>query len=135
MPGFYQAGNHGDDSIDLPGCPRVNGRREDIQIIQVTLVFLDILFRQQEWIHALLVGTGNNLVIHIGEIHDKRDCIAAIFQVPADDVKYQRRHGMTNMRLVVDCWSADIHADFPRFNGFKFFFLPGERIINFQSHC
>jgi hypothetical protein len=38
------------------------------------------------------------------------------------------------MRIVVNCGTADIHADMRRVEWFKFFFLSGERVVNLQSH-
>ena len=39
------------------------------------------------------------------------DLVAAIFEVAADDVEDQRRHGMTDMRIIVNRHAAHVHFD------------------------
>jgi hypothetical protein len=56
--------------------------------------------------------------------------IPAIFEVSADDVKYQRRHGMSHMSIVVDGDTADIHFDITGLKRLEIFFFAGEGIVD-----
>jgi hypothetical protein len=55
--------------------------------------------------------------------------VAAKFQIPPNDVKDQRRHGMTNVRVVVNCDATHVHLDKTWLKGFEVFFFASEGVV------
>jgi hypothetical protein len=53
----------------------------------------------------------------------------SIFQVTADDIENQRRHGVPDVRVAINRDTADIHLDETRFKGLEVFFLAGECVV------
>ena len=135
---FDQTLDHGLDSVHRLRGARVDGGGQDVQVFQVLSVIVNVSLREFERIFLELVGAVDDLVVHVGVVHHVFDFVAAIFQITADDVKHQSRHGMTDMRVVVDCHAADIHPDGIRLDGLEIFFLASESIIDtkhdFFSH-
>ena len=80
------------------------------------------------------LGTLNNFIINVGKIQDMFHLVVPIFEVPADHVKGEGAHGMTNMATGVHSHTADIHRDLSWLLGNKHFFLAAQGVINFQYH-
>ncbi len=78
-----------------------------------------------------MFGAVDDLIVHVGVVHHVFDSVAAILQIAADDVEDQRRHGVTDMRIVVNRHPAYVHFHEVRFERLKFFCLAGERVIDF----
>jgi len=57
------------------------------------------------------------------------DVITAMFEIAADDIEHDGRHGMSNMRVVVNRHAAHVNFDKVRFEGLEVFFLTGEGVV------
>jgi hypothetical protein len=55
-----------------------------------------------------------------------------MLQIAEHDVEGDGRPCMTQMRVAIDCWTADVHADIRGMKGFEALFLTGERIVDNQ---
>jgi hypothetical protein len=58
------------------------------------------------------------------------DLIAAFAEIPLDDIPGHERTGIADMRIIIRCDPADIHADLARLQGFKFFLLLRKCVID-----
>jgi len=86
---------------------------------------MNIHLAQFEWVHALFLGAQDDLVIYVGEIHHVAYFISSIFEITANDVEDQRRHGMPDMRLGIHGGAADVHFHLAGFEGLEFLNLAG----------
>ena len=114
------------------GGARGAGRRQDVQVAQIADIVVDVALRELERIFLELIGAGDDLVVHVGVVHDVPHFVAPILQIAADDVEDQRRHGVTHMRPVVDRHAADVHPDDVRLEGGELFLLAGESVVDAQ---
>ncbi len=115
-------------AIVLRGA-RVDRGRHDVQVGQVLAVVVDVTFGQRERIHSQLVGAVDDLVIHIGKVHDMVDLVAAEFKVAPDDVEDQRRHGVPDMGVVINGHTADVHFYNARLERLEVFLFTGEGVV------
>ncbi len=118
-----------DDQVNRVAHARVGGGRQDVQVGQVLVVIVDVAFGQFERVFAQFVGARDDLVVHVGVVHHVFDFVAAILKVAADDIEDQRRHGVPDMRVVIDRDAADVHLDQARFEGLEFFFFAGDCVV------
>ena len=56
--------------------------------------------------------------------------VAEMRQVSEHYVECDSRSGMTEMRVAIDCWTANIHANVRGMKWLKSFFLTSEGIVN-----
>ena len=124
-----------DDERDRRANARGGGRRLDIQVCQILSVIVDVTFCQFKRVLAQLVGAVDDLVVHVGVVHHVLDLVAAILEIATDDVEHQRRHGVPDVRVVVDRDAADVHLDHAWFEGLEIFFLASECVVNTDHIC
>ncbi len=123
-----------DDLVNFLRGARIVGRRFDVQVLHILLEVLDVAFRELERIDAHFIRAADDFVIHVGEVHSVSDFIAAVFEVPADNVKHHSGHRVTDMSFIVDSRAADIHLDLSRFKRLQRFLLASQRIIQLNTH-
>ena len=129
---FDQTLDHGLDLVHRLGGARVGCRRQDIQVGEMPPEVLNVAFGQLEGVRAHQVGSVDDLIVHVGVVHNVPDLVAAILEVAADNVEDQGRHGMPDVRVAIDRRAADIHFHYAGFEGLEFFFLAGEGVIDAQ---
>ena len=56
--------------------------------------------------------------------------ISQMFQIPKQDIKRNRRTRMSEMRISIDRWSANIHTDKRFVQRNKLFLSTGQRVVN-----
>ena len=78
--------------------------------------------RQLRHGHAALVRLGNQLVIHVGDVHYQRNLIAGIGQIALDGVEDHRADHVADVAGFVDRRPAKIDADFARPDRLEGFF-------------
>ncbi len=123
-----------DNLADFLRGARVEGGGFDVQVLHVLLEVIDVAFRELEGIDAHFIGAADDLVIHVGEVHGVLNIIAAVFEVPADNVEHHSGHRVADMSFVVDSRAADIHLDLSRFKRLQRFLLASQRIIQLNTH-
>src|SRR5215217_1167217 len=60
---------------------------------------------------TFLVGLVDNLILYVRDVLDEGDLVTPAPQIPCDHVPEQRRAGVANVNVVVDCRPADVEAD------------------------
>jgi hypothetical protein len=132
--GLDQIGDHANDLGDGLRNPRKHGRPPHVEAIQLLFVILGIAVGQRRGVFTQLGGPRDDLIVHIGEVHDVANFVPAIFQIATDEVEYDRRHRMAHVRVGVHRGTADIHPHLARFKGFEGFLLATQGIENDQGH-
>ena len=90
---------------------------------QVVEVILCHLFRQSVNRDPFLVGTVDQFVVHIGDIHHPGHLITGIRQVAFDGIENHGAHHVANMCGLIDGGAAQIHADLAGCNSLEIFLL------------
>ena len=78
---------------------------------------------------AIVVGAVENLVVDVGNVAHVGDIPAPGSQVAGDHVKRHQYPGVTDMAVVVNGDTADVHANLARLDGFEDFFLPSQGVV------
>ncbi|MPM50068.1 hypothetical protein SDC9_96802 [bioreactor metagenome] len=89
-PFIDQALDHGEYLVHLARGAWVDRGRQNVEVFEMLLKFMDVHFAQGERIHVLFFGLDNDLVVHVCEVHHMAYIIAAIGEVTANDIKDQR---------------------------------------------
>ena len=97
-----------DDVGDVGRHKRLHVRRQHAEAGHVAVVLLGEAGRQIERRLADLVGTRDDLVVHVGDVADEVDLVAEPGQAAPDDVEADGRVGMADMRRVVRRRPAEI---------------------------
>ena len=120
--------------LHMLGNARVNMRAAYVQLIHYFKISVDITPADVAPLHAFLVGRVDDFIVNIGKILHMQNVIAFMLQKTADNVPGYKGARIADMGMVVRRNTANIHIGFARMQRHKFFFLFGERIINFNSH-
>src|SRR5262249_24371515 len=83
---------------------------------------------------VLFLSLNDQLVVHVGDVDDERDLVAAIRQVALDGVEDDRANHVAEVAGLVDGRTADVHTDLTGHDRLEGFLLPGQRVIDAQSH-
>lgn len=115
-----------DEGLDhlLHGLDLVRGARADVGIEDAKAMHLLDEGVGELLCHigggtALLIGTVDDLVVHVGEVLGKGDLVALVHEVAADHVKREERARVANVNLVIDGGATDIHANLARLDGLE----------------
>ena len=73
---------------------------------------------------ALFIRPLDNLVVHIGEVLDEFNLVAAEFKIPPDHIEDERAARMADMAIVIDRHAADIHPHGLRLERLERLFFP-----------
>ena len=125
-----QAADEFNDVGDVFRCPRMQGRRLNIDGCRVLHEGIDVLLCQLGHRNALLVGRLDHLVINVGKVGDVVHLVALKFQVAPHCVKSNCRTGIADVNVIVNRRATDIHVNNAWMQRLKLFFFPGQRIIN-----
>ncbi len=83
---------------------------------------------------AFLGGFADDFVVHVGNVHDVADLIAALQQKAMQDVHGDNGAKVADVHVVINRGTAGIHADFVGLSGSERLELSGERIVETKSH-
>ncbi len=61
---------------------------------------------------AIARSVADNLVVHVGDVHDVVHFVSALPQEPAQKVDGDEGAEVANVSVVVNGWAAGVHADF-----------------------
>ena len=73
--------------------------------------------------HLSGVGFGDQFVVHVGDVDDQSDLVAAIDQISLYCVENDRTDHVSNVARFIDGRATKIYADFARLHGLERFFV------------
>ena len=126
----------------MPGGGRFNGRRKIIELCHGPMKQVGVFLHQLHGFQFFEQGLAGDLIDRftafflkmpgIGNVTYIPHFVAEVLQVAVHHIKRYVRTGMAHMTFAADCGSADIHAHMTGCNGFEFFFLTAQGIIDSQ---
>ena len=128
-----QSLDHVDHSVDFLCCLRIGGGRFHIHCIHIFSALCDITLGNFLCTYPFFNCFLNDLVIYVSEVGYKINFIAFVFHISAYCIKNDHRTCISDMDQIINCRSADIHADFSLFQRYKFFFSASQCIKKFHS--
>ena len=111
MAAVYKLLGEVDDPLDVLGGARLDVRAQDVQRVEILVHLGDELLSQGLGAHPALVGAADDLVVDVGDVADVGHVVAAVAQVPDDDVEVDERARMPDVAQVVHGHSAYVHPD------------------------
>jgi len=134
---IYQCLYPVDHLMDVARCPRRNVRSQDIQPVHVCKVTSRIVLGELHRLHLLAPGALYDPVLTtVQDMSDVRDVldieylVAHVAQVADHDIKVDIGLAMSQVRIVIDRGTADIHMHTPGVQGFKELFFAGKRVVD-----
>src|SRR5207237_10836605 len=100
----------------------------------ITMKLFDIFLRDDFAADVIFLRSFYDLVIHVGEVPDVVDLVAAKSQISVDNIKGEEKTAMTEMRRAVHDHTADIHFCLASLERNKLLLLSTECVENFQCH-
>ena len=96
----------------------------------IFVVGLDIFRGDRVAADALFIRPLDDLVIHVGEVLDEFNLVAAEFEIPPDHIEHERAARMADMAVVVDGHAADIHPNGLRLERVERLLFPCESVVD-----
>ena len=121
-----------DDLGDLLGRLRVERRRQDIESVHVLQIRLGESLRYLLSGNALTLGTGDDLVVNVREVHHAPDFISPVLQITVQNFKCDRAERMANVRVVVHGDAAYVHTHLVT-GRLELFFLARESVVKLHE--
>ena len=84
--------------------------------------------------HALLAGGGDRPVVHVGQVHDVEDLVAAGLEPAPQQVLEEERPEVPDVGVVVDRGPAGVQRDPPRLQGDERLDAAGEGVVEAEGH-
>src|SRR5215813_1111397 len=100
----------------------------------VLLVFRDVALRDGRGGHALLVGSPDDAVVHVGVVLDEGDFVVAEAEVAPHHVEDHGAPCMPDVTEIVHGDPAHVHARLAGHEGHEVLLAPGERVEDAQGH-
>ena len=107
--------------------------RADAQGGHVGAGAVDVDLGPVQRIHAVFVGGGNDLVVHIRPVAHIGHIVALVFQIAADHIELQRLLGVADVGVGVGGDAAGVHPYLLVLYGLEFRLFPGKTVINLHS--
>ena len=122
---------HGNHFSHMAGGARLDRRLEHAELGDVLVELPGGLGRHLGDRHALFRRAGINLVVDVGDVARIGDVVRAIdmAQQAEQNIEYDDRTGIADMRVVVDRRPADIHAHIARIIGLEGALLARQGIV------
>ena len=129
--------------LDVFRCTRLDVRGQATKRIGIRMKLLLGFFRDdadclvERQVRILLRRARNDLVVHVRDVADIDDVIAAvdIAQQAKQHIEYDQRPRIADMGKVVNGRPAHVHAHPIRIERRKNPLLPGQRVVELQLHC
>ena len=104
-----------------------------VQRVNGPVEVVNVLVGQRRGVDALLLGSLDNLVIHVGKVLDVLDRITQVFQVPAQNIESDVAQGVADVGGGIGGDSADVHLDGFPVRGRELLGLSGQGVV--KPHC
>jgi hypothetical protein len=107
----------GDDLWDVLCGPCIVVYISDTQSLHIFHIPLLESPGQSAWRDALLSGTGDDLIVDIGDVLQIKDAVAPVLEISGHHIKGNVGSGMADVRIVINCGTADEEIDPSAVNG------------------
>src|SRR5436853_6427398 len=94
----------------------------------------DIFLRDDFAADVIFLRSFNDLVIHVGEVPDVVDLVAAKSQISVDNIKGEEKTAMTEMRRIVHGHTAEIHFYLTSIEGNELLLFTVDRVEYCQCY-
>ena len=84
--------------------------------------------------NAALVRLGNQLVVHVGDVHHQSDFITRVEEISLDGVENHRSDHVADVAGFVDGRSADVDAHLAGLQGMEFLLPVAGGVVEFNGH-
>ena len=122
------------DLLHMPGNSGVDVGRQYIQCLGVLEIRGDILLCHISRRDAFLRRTTDDLVIHVGKILHIGHIKPGIFEIPPHRIKNHDRAGITQVNIIVNRRSADVHRDLAGRSRHEIDLVALHSVVNLNSH-
>ena len=103
--------NHVEHFGDVVGGFWLFGGRGDVQFPHVFVKRYGIFVGDLLPVHAFFISTVDDLVVDIGEVADEANFVAEVLEITVKGVEDNRGASVTDMAIVVNGNTADVHTD------------------------
>ena len=100
----------------------------DIKLIHILIKCGDIFFVYRLPVKTFFIGALYDLVVDVGEVAHKTNFVSEVLKITVKSVEDDGGTSMSDMAVVVDGDSTNIHADLVFLQGNKGFFFSGQGI-------
>ena len=129
-----QALDGGDDVVDVVGRGGIGFRAFDAERVEVFEEGLGVAGGEGFARFAGLAAGADDLVLDVGQVHDVADDVAAVVEIPAQQVFEHERAQVADVGVVVDRGPAGVHADPGGIEGGELLFRAGEAVVELKGH-
>src|ERR1700722_6928665 len=84
--------------------------------------------------HAVAGRVADDLVVHVGDVHDMVDAVPALPQETAQQIDGNKRPEVANVSIVVNGWTAGVHSDFVVAQRMEVLDLRGHGVVKTKRH-
>ena len=84
--------------------------------------------------HALGEGGRDGAVVHVGEVHDVQDVVAARLEPAAQEILEEERPEVADVGVVVDGGAAGVERHASRLNGRERLYPAGQGVVELERH-
>jgi len=92
---------------------------------------IDIIISYFAWFSFFFVSFFNNLIVNISKIHNKFYFVSFVLKISSHHISHNKRARITDMKVIINSWSAHINFNFVRINWNKFFYFFCECVVKF----
>ena len=123
-----------DNLLNVLGRTRFMGRFNQAERNHICVKCFNKFFSKFLTRNPPLVGPINDFIINIGIVAHISGFISGKLQVTEDDIKNDICASMTDVAVIVDGNTTNIHPDLAGHQWLKVFFLSAHGIVNTQTH-
>ena len=122
--------HHRDDICHMCSCSRLLGRRDNTQPRLILMHRGNKALGQRVTAFAIFTGSLDDLVIDIGDIAHILNLVTTCTQVTSYHIECHQHSRMSQVTVVIDRHTADIHTNLARLNRDKTLFLARQGVID-----
>ena len=105
------------------GCFRINISLFDFKLCDIFKKCIDVIISYFARFSIFFVSFFNNLIINISKIHNKFYIVTFVLKISSHNIRHNERARITDMKVIVNSWSAHINFNFIWINWNKFFYF------------
>ena len=100
----------------------------DIKLIHILIKCGDIFFVYRLPVKTFFIGAVDDFVVDVSEVAHETNFVSEVLKITVKSVEDDGSTSMSDMAVVIDCDSANIHTDLVCLQGYKGFFISGQGI-------
>ena len=105
-------------------CARMDIGAADSECVRILKVGLDKLLRKSIDRNSHFVRSSDHFIVYIGKILDIRYLIPDMRQIAPQNIEYNKRACVSDMKIIIDGWPARVKEHLSGCDRLKEFFLP-----------